>query len=106
MIFTKNKKRNFSKITVFLFILFSGMIYLFSISAQDSNDGQTEKYIEDAIQKAAFHCYAAEGSFPPDMEYLTKNYGILFDTDKYIADYQSRGGNILPDIFVSRKGKN
>ena len=41
-----------------------------------------------------------------EVKNLTKNYGILFDTDKYIADYQSRGGNIPPDIFVSRKGKN
>lgn len=89
-----------------LFLLIAIFIYMVSSSTGENNDNQTEHYIEEAIRRASFQCYASEGSFPPDMEYIQKNYGIMFDSDDYIVDYQSRGGNLPPDIFVSKKGKN
>ncbi len=104
MIFSKKKNTNYIKYIIFIFVAFA--INFFVNSTYNNNEFQTENYIEEAIQKSAFHCYAVEGSFPPNMEYLKKNYGILFNTDDYIVDYQYRGENIPPDIFVSKKGKS
>jgi hypothetical protein len=59
--------------------------------------------VEESIQKAAISCYALEGRYPQSFEYLTKNYGISIDTDKYAVFYSVFASNIMPDITVVEK---
>jgi hypothetical protein len=49
------------------------------------------------------HCYAAEGIYPPDLEYLQENYGLQVDTDNFVVDYRPFASNLMPDITVLPK---
>ncbi len=46
------------------------------------------------------HCYAVEGRYPPDFDYLKKHYGILVDESRYVVHYRMFASNLMPDILV------
>lgn len=56
--------------------------------------------VEKNIRKAAIACYAIEGSYPQEIDYLEKNYGLLLDHSQYVISYESIGSNIMPAIAV------
>jgi len=68
-----------------------------------STDGKSLTVLEDAIKKAAVQCYAIEGSYPPDLQYLADHYGIILNEDTYFYHYQVFGSNVMPDIIVLEK---
>ena len=45
-------------------------------------------------------CYAAEGRYPPDLEYLKEHYGIQVDEGRYTVRYDAFAENLMPDITV------
>lgn len=55
--------------------------------------------LEQAIRRGCVACYAAEGAYPPNLEYLQKRYGIQID-DRYIVRYTVIAENLMPDITV------
>lgn len=63
---------------------------------------ETEAIIR-AIERAAVQCYALEGHYPPDLDYLQQNYGIKLDEDKYHYEYSVFASNIRPYISVIKK---
>jgi hypothetical protein len=70
-----------------------------------SSDGTRVETIEAAIRKAAVQCYALEGSYPPNIEYLEKNYGITIDKSRYYYYYNIFASNIMPEIGVYDKNQ-
>ena len=60
--------------------------------------------LEDALRRAAVACYAAEGVYPPTMDYLTEHYGVQVEDEKYIVFYEIFASNLMPDITVLEKG--
>lgn len=88
---------------LFSLILFLciGCIFYLGISALgEETDEKQRESLETAIQQGIVHCYATEGRYPESLDYLTENYGIQYDSDKYFVDYQILGANILPDITI------
>lgn len=77
------------------FLFFNG---LRNVSAEASAQGK--KKLEEAIRRTAVACYAAEGAFPPDIEYLVEHYGLSVDESKYIVHYDIFSENLMPDITV------
>jgi hypothetical protein len=59
--------------------------------------------VQQSVQNAVTHCYSLEGSYPPDIEYLHKNYGLILDNKHYIYDYSIFASNIPPDVHILRK---
>lgn len=59
---------------------------------------------ETAIQRALNLCYAQEGFYPANLEYLIEHYGVLIDTKLYFVYYKTFGSNIRPDVEVFRIG--
>ena len=57
--------------------------------------------VESAIRYAAVQCYALEGAYPPDVEYLKAHYGIRYDETRFFVHYRPNGSNITPDIQVN-----
>ena len=55
---------------------------------------------ERMIRRAVVECYALEGAYPPDLDYLEAHYGIRVDTERYFVYYRAYGQNILPEITV------
>ena len=84
--------------------LLAGAALVWFLSAlANLSDGQTEegrRQLEDAIRRAAVACYAAEGVYPPDLDYLQTHYGIQVDTARYMVSYEIFASNLMPDITV------
>lgn len=69
-----------------------------------------QKYREEALSSAkesilrgAINCYALEGVYPPDYEYLKENYGVRVDEEKYAVFYTVFASNMMPDVTVVEK---
>lgn len=88
-----------------LFLLIGGYS-AFSLSeiSEDYGD-KAMKAMEDSIRKAAIQCYALEGSYPPNVDYLAEHYGILLNKREYYYFYEVIASNIMPDITVIKIGK-
>ena len=56
--------------------------------------------LETSIRRSAVACYASEGVYPPDIEYLENNYGLQIDHNRYIVRYRIFAENLMPDITV------
>lgn len=71
------------------------------------SQGQKEEgrqQLETALRKAAVACYAAEGAYPPTLEYLTGHYGIQINNALYSVHYEVFADNLMPEITVLIKG--
>lgn len=64
---------------------------------------EDKRRLEEVLRENAVACYAAEGFFPPDIEYLEKHYGVQIDKDRYIVNYDAIAENLMPDITVLEK---
>ncbi|MBQ9308010.1 MAG: hypothetical protein IJ229_08810 [Clostridia bacterium] len=60
--------------------------------------------IRKAVKDAVLTCYAVEGAYPDDLEYLREHYHLAYDEDRYFITYESFASNRLPDIWVTEKG--
>ena len=56
--------------------------------------------LEEALRKTAVACYAAEGIYPPDLEYMEEHYGIRINEKRYVVIYDFIASNLMPDITV------
>ncbi len=87
-----------------IFITIFSLLMIFSVSSVQKNYqvNQTIR-IESALKMAIVQCYALEGSYPPSVDYLSKNYGIILNKDKYIYHYEVYVSNMMPVISVILK---
>lgn len=84
-----------------LFVLFLGGIQ----SVSDTSLAKQQESLETALTRSISQCYAVEGVYPPSLDYLVTHYGLTYDTDSFLVDYEYYGGNLLPDVTVLRKQK-
>lgn len=59
--------------------------------------------VKQAVEKAVVNCYALEGSYPPSIEYLHDNYGLIVDNKHYIYEYKIFASNLPPEIYIFKK---
>ena len=94
---------NFS---ILFFIAVIG-IFLYGIATVSSGTAEDERRIlDEAIHKDIVHCYAVEGMYPPSLSYMEKHYGLTYDHDKFLVDYETVGSNIMPNVsIIERRGQ-
>ena len=85
-------------VLVFLCLLLFLWVGIGNISS--ASDEESRQILTDAVLRATVQCYAIEGLYPPDVQYLEDNYGVIYDHDRFIVHYEVFAGNILPDITV------
>lgn len=66
-------------------------------------DSET-RLVQDAIRNAALTCYAVEGAFPEDVEYLRRHYSLHYNEERYFVTFETFAPNIMPGIIVTEKG--
>lgn len=102
------KKRIFSStnFSVFLFVIIVAA-FVIGVSMFSSSSVCDERAIlERALNRDIVHCYAIEGFYPPSLEYMQDNYGLIYDEEKYLVDYEFIGSNIMPNVvIIERKHK-
>ncbi len=67
---------------------------------QDGRISEGRQQLEDAVRRSAVACYAAEGIYPPNLEYLEEHYGIQVDRERYTVMYEIFASNLMPDVTV------
>lgn len=107
--FTKTdfKKRIFSSFTISI-VIFVAIIVLFiyGISAvSNSSVVNDQEILAKAIDRDIVHCYCVEGMYPPSVKYMQDHYGLIYDQDKFIVDYEYIGSNIIPKVTIIRKSE-
>ena len=77
------------------------LVFLTSLSNLEQGRSTEGKHqLEDALRRASVACYAAEGIYPPDLDYLREHYGIQIDETRYTVVYDIFASNLMPDITV------
>ena len=101
-IFLKNIKG-----IAFTLIILAAVIALFITAvngAAEKADASATATLERAVRRAAVQCYAIEGFYPVDLDYLVENYGVIIDETRFSVYYQADTPNYIPVIIVRRFG--
>ena len=92
---------------LFLAPLFAVLILVFFIlvfQEMGRDTGQKElEHLEQVLEQSVVTCYALEGTYPESLQYLKDHYGISWDQDRYLVDFEIVGRNLPPDITVIDK---
>ncbi len=87
-----------------LYIVFFIAIFVFINLSIDKTDYKKEEEqlnsLKDAVTRSAVQCYAIEGFYPPNINYLVENYGLSVNEEKYVIYYSVFASNIMPEIEV------
>ena len=108
--FTRPNLRNriFDSIN-FSLIFFIAIISVFIVATNTVSNrtlSNEKDILEEALNRDIVHCYSVEGSYPPSLEYIEKKYGLTYDHERFIVDYESIGSNLLPTVTIlERKPK-
>ena len=60
--------------------------------------------LKEQVRRAAVSCYASEGRYPLELDYLEENYGLIYDHTRYSILYDAFASNVMPDIEVAVRG--
>lgn len=78
------------------------VIFVLTAVANLEQDKQVEDIhqLEQALQRTAVACYAVEGAYPPDVDYMRQRYGLTYDDSRYTVHYELVASNLMPQIHV------
>ena len=77
------------------------LFFFTGVSNLESSSGQEgRRQLEESIRRTAAACYAAEGIYPPTVEYMEEKYGLQVDEARYVIDYRVFASNLMPDFTV------
>lgn len=82
-------------IYMFVFV-FVGVVVKYSDSIDDVNIVSEQEVVDEALMQ----CYALEGSYPYDINYLEK-YGVVFNYQKYKYSYELSTAYKKPTLIVT-----
>lgn len=71
------------------------------IDSWTSREGR--RALAHELEQAAAHCYAAEGRYPPDLDYIERHYGIHTKNRRYTVEYRRVSPDRAPEITVKRQ---
>lgn len=91
-------------VTLCVFALLLGFTMRRVGSVEQKTLLQRQENVRSATLRAAVACYSVEGVYPDSVEYLVEHYGLRYDTETFILQYDAFAENILPDIRVLVRG--
>ena len=96
------KMRKILKAVLFPLLLVAILSFFLSAlsNLSDGREQEDKKQLESALTRAAVACYAVEGAYPPNVQYLEDNYGIQINKTLYTVKYEVIASNLMPDITV------
>ena len=95
------RKINFGPILLVPLVVAVLLMFTTALSnLQKGQQSEGRQQLEDAVRRSAVACYAAEGIYPPNLEYLEEHYGIQVDRDRYTVMYEIFASNMMPDVTV------
>ncbi len=83
-----------------VFLLSVLLLSVGSRQLADSSSREQQELLEEALSQATVACYATEGRYPANLEYLIEHYGIQINREKYLVTYEIFADNVRPRIRV------
>jgi len=90
-------------ILALLIILAAGFGFWYAQTARAEGDIEGAAAVKTAVEQSALQCYAVEGAYPPNVQYLQDNYGLMINHDKYYVTYEAFSTNLPPTIKVTER---
>ena len=87
-------------------VIFAAIIIFFIVAiTRFSGDraANQKEILTDALNRDIVHCYSIEGMYPPSLEYIEEHYGLSYDHERFIIDYESIASNLMPNVTVIEK---
>jgi hypothetical protein len=102
----QNKRRRAGNWALFAGIFLFAVLLLWIAASKIEKTTRQERQdlLAEAIRQAVVSCYAIEGRYPQDLDYLIENYGIQYDSSEYMVTYEIFADNISPDVRIVRLG--
>lgn len=100
------KKKHTLHTLIISVVVSASLIILLAIMSgriQSSSESEQQVILENAVSRSITQCYALDGAYPPDINYLVEHYGLTYDSSQYFIDYQYIGANIPPDVTIIRR---
>ncbi len=98
----KLNKKDIGAIALFVALIAAFVLLINGITGKSST--QELNIVRDAVKNAALTCYAVEGLYPAELQYLRDNYHLSYNEDRYIVYYEAFASNLMPYIRVVEKG--
>ena len=92
----KSKSKISLIITIILFIVLIFQIQNIALLTKK----QQQINLEKALSRDIIECYALEGYYPPDLNYIEEHYGLSYNKSEFFIDYQIEGENIKPTFTI------
>jgi len=96
----RNLLKLIAQLATLPFILIALLLILNNLSSYQTRHDLDTESVASTVEKYVIQCYASEGAYPPNLDYLSDHYGLILDLDHYIYDYQVFASNVLPEITV------
>lgn len=92
----KSKSKISLMITIIFFIVLIFQIQNIALLTKK----QQQINLEKALSRDIIECYALEGYYPPDLNYIEEHYGLSYNKSEFFIDYQIEGENIKPTFTI------
>ena len=96
------KRKSWMLWALLLLLLLGALCLFFSDGGKDLDDSSAVA-IREAVQRSALQCYAVEGAYPPDLQYLEENYGLQVNEQDFYVTYEAFASNLPPAVRVTRR---
>ncbi len=95
-------KKDAASILIFIALILAFVLMINGITTKNSD--RELQIVRDAVKNAALTCYAVEGMYPDDLEYLREHYHLSYNEEKYHVFYEPMASNLMPSIKVAERG--
>ena len=95
-------KKDIAAGAVFIALIAGFILLVNSLTA--TSGAQEAQLVEEAVKNAALTCYAVEGTYPEDLEYLREHYKLAYNTERFVVEYDAFASNLMPTINVLERG--
>lgn len=90
-------------IAILSFILIFILLFIAVQNTSKSSKENQKISLEKSVYRGILECYALEGKYPESLNYLIKEYDILYNEDEYVIEYEVIASNILPVVTIIEK---
>ena len=92
--------RVYRLISILIFVSIA-VLFFFAVDATGKGSiSKQQESLENALSRDIVQCYAIEGRYPPNLEYLEEHYGLTYDKTTFFVDYMPIASNLYPDVTV------
>lgn len=70
---------------------------------EQGRQAEGKRQLEETLRRTAVACYASEGYYPPNLDYMRTYYALQYNEAEYVVYYDVYASNLMPDITVLEK---